>query len=148
MAPQRTTMRQKKSGLVITPDREARRFADVEHLFDKTDQDYGDRSRTLLQHAKAKPNDPSVSSDNESLLNKANAEVAFLSLITVPDVHKHSNDVRLLALKLLIQCYSDLEDYIKSPTEDLIGDATITLGEGLKDLDQVKTTFSGESDTG
>jgi len=138
----------KKNGLPTGPEVDARRYSDIEILLDKTDQAYGDHSRTLLQHAKVKPDDPSVTTDNEALLGKANAEIAFLEVVSVPDVHKRSSDMRLLALKLLVQCYTDLEDYIKSPNEDLLGDATITLGEGLKNLDQVKATYSGENDKG
>jgi tetratricopeptide (TPR) repeat protein len=138
----------KKNGLQTGAALDAKRYADVESLLDKVESNYGDRSRTLLQHAKAKPDDASVASDNTDLLNKASAEVAFLSAISVPESHQRSSDTRLLALKLLVQCYTDLEDYIKSPNDDALGDATITLGEGLKDLDQVKDMYSGENDKG
>ncbi len=138
----------KKSGLITGGDNDTARYAELERILDKTDQDYGSRSRVLLQHAKVKPDDPSVAADNGILLKRASAEIAFLSLVGVPDNHKRSCDTRLLALKLLVQCYTDLEDYVKQPDDDVLADATISLGEGLKDLDQALSAYSGENDKG
>ena len=95
-----------------------------------------------------KPEDPEVADQRDSLERKVDAEIQLLSLVGIPEQNKSSNDRRLLALKLLSQCLTDLQDYIKTPNDDTIADATITLGEGLKNLDLVKKAYTGEMDKG
>jgi hypothetical protein len=55
-------------------------------------------------------------------------------VLAVPPAHKNSQGRLVLALKLLDQALSELGSYLDSGTDDVMGDATITLGEAIKTL--------------
>ncbi|HEY3781989.1 MAG TPA: tetratricopeptide repeat protein [Fimbriimonadaceae bacterium] len=138
----------KKNGFISDKGADAARYPQVDKLCEAVEEDLGPRCRTLLQRARVKPDDPEVTTERDALEKKVNAEIELMGLVGVPDQNKGSSDRRLLALKLLLQCLTDLQDYIKAPNDDTVADATITLGEGLKNLDLAKKAYVGEMDKG
>ena len=49
-----------------------------------------------------------------------------------------------LALKLLLQAMSDVRAHQGSPNEDALGDATINLGEAMKQMQAAAAAFGRE----
>jgi len=107
--------------------------------------DLGPRLRTDLQKMRVRPNDTDVAADIEEASKHISAYIAFLEPLPAPAAHKASLERTLLALKLLAQSVSDMEDYQKAQSEETFSDATINLGEGLKNLNQAKAAYAQES---
>lgn len=133
-----------KAGLSQDPSAVDLRYRTSISLLDQALADLGPSGRTLLEHAKAKPRDAGLAADCSASLAKVSAAIAFLGEIATPDAFRASHERRLLALKLLTQSFDDIQDYLKSQDDDTMGDATISLGEGLKDLDLAKESFRQE----
>ena len=131
-------------GLASDPASVANRYALVSSAFDSVFKEFGPRLRSDLQRVRVRPNDAEVTTDIQDAAKKVSAYIAFLEPLAAPPAHKASHERQLLALKLLAQSLSDMEDYQKAQSEETLSDATISLGEGLKNLTQAKTDYEKE----
>jgi tetratricopeptide (TPR) repeat protein len=138
----------KKAGLVQDQFSISSRYEYTMTLINPALEDLGPRSRTLLQRARVRSTDEAVATDNRALQKKTGALSSFLDGLVVPAAHKASHERLLLALKLLNQSLTDIEDFVKSQSEDSISDATINIGEALKNLTSAKETYKTELQKG
>lgn len=112
----------------------------MDHIVDDT----GNRMRSLLQRARVKSSDPEVATELQ-VLGKRVAKLTSLSaLVPTPAAFARSQATRVLALNLLVQALSDIESFCKTNEEDTLGDATINLGEGLKQWAAAKKALETE----
>ena len=100
--------------------------------------------RTLFQRARANFGSKEVRDDRKVLAGRCQALVALFGVVGVPPVHKNSQGRLVLALKLLDQALSELGSYLDSGTDDVMGDATITLGEAIKTLATANEAYRTE----
>jgi tetratricopeptide (TPR) repeat protein len=111
-----------------------RRYSLAADITDRTLTQDGSDVRSMLTKIVVKPKDQGLKDQFEQTLRLIQARIELLTLIPVPPAAKPANDRRILALKLMAQSLSDIENYSKSPDEDTIADATFNLGESLKQL--------------
>ncbi|MBX3117710.1 MAG: hypothetical protein KF784_01495 [Fimbriimonadaceae bacterium] len=104
--------------------------------------------RSLFQRTRLNPKDQNLPVDCVILLNRTDAITQVLSKLTIPKAHTNSNDLRLLALKLLAQCLSDVKGSFGTLNDEIVTDATINLGEALKSYEKAQETYSNERQTG
>lgn len=100
--------------------------------------------RTLFQRARANFGNKEVRDDRKVLASRCQGLVALFGVLGVPPVHKNSQGRLVLALKLLDQALSELGSYLDSGTDDVMGDATITLGEAVKALAAASEAYRAE----
>lgn len=77
--------------------------------------------------------------------SRSTATRALLSAMKPDPGHEKSHERRVLAYNLLIQCLSDLKDFMDSHNDDTLSDARINLGEALKHFKGAKSDFLSES---
>lgn len=133
-----------KAGLDPNPVLQSQRLASALRAYSPKFDDFADRSRGLLQRAKIHPDDAAVVTDADQLGKEIAAASSFFDAIAVPAAHKASHERLLLALKLLTQAISDIEDYLKAHSDDTFSDATINVGEGLKNLKFAREALARE----
>lgn len=132
-----------KLGLPNDPASISSRYSQTETYLEASEADFGPQLRSLLQLARVR-SDSTVADTISKLNARVDAENTLLGAIAAPDSHKRSWAQKLLALKLLLEALSDLADYQKSHSDDAIEDATINVGEGLKDLESARQAFRQE----
>jgi tetratricopeptide (TPR) repeat protein len=137
-----------KAGLGMDAISVKTRYVGTVSMIDQSLTDLGFRLRTLLQRAHVKPGDDAVATETTDLTKKVAAVIGFMDGLAVPPEYKASHDRRQLALKLLSQSLNDIGDYLKAQNDDTISDATINVGEGLKNLDLAKVAYKEELDKG
>lgn len=121
----------KKLGLVEDPLLVSR-IIFVGHVFDRQlDRAAGD-TRSLFQRARVQPDEVEVETQRATMLQTTEAMISLLESVPAAELLKASSGKRLLALKLLSQCLSELGSYCKSKDPDQMTDATISLGEAIK----------------
>ena len=120
------------------------RYATGMCILDATVPKVADELRGLLDQASIKK--PSELADAVAFqVTRAQATKAFLQVVQSDASHKNSHGRRVLAYNLLIQCLSDLRDYLESRNDDTLSDARINLGEALKHFNGAKADFLAES---
>lgn len=115
-------------------------------VWDATLESLCDDVRTLQQRALVQRKEKEVADSLAALQVKANAFSTFLGNVVPPQSHGKSNARRVLAYKLLTQCLTDLDSYLKGGEEDVLTDSRINLGEALKQLNSSKIAYKEESE--
>jgi len=80
----------------------------------------------------------------DDLASHVASVAGFVDGALAPKECQTSADQHAMALKLLNQSLSELEGFLKSPNEDTLSDATISLGEGLKHLTAAQEALKKE----
>lgn len=101
--------------------------------------------RTLFQKARASFGNKEVRDDRKLLAARCQSLISLFAILGVPPIHKNSQGRLVLALKLLDQALTELGSYLDSGSDDVMGDATITLGEALKALAAAGEAYRAES---
>lgn len=114
-------------------------------IIDRSVLPLGDDARTLLQRARVKPDAPEVATDIAEMLQQAEALAAVVEAVPIPQKHQPSAEQRKLALKLLAQFLAELSAYVRTRDEDALTDATIDLGEAIKNAKAAQERFATES---
>lgn len=116
-------------------------------LLDLFATNVGSQLRDLIPIARVKRNDAEIAKAVELRWRQLQGISALQSQIEAPEAHRRSSERRDLALKLLAQTLSEIRTYIQSGDEALLGEATINLGESLKNLALARELASGEGST-
>ena len=124
------------------------RYASAASLTDSVMVETGNEVRSLLQRALVKPKDAEVIAEQLRLSQRSAALSSLYERLSVPEVHKGSHERRLLALKLLLQSLTEIGSYLKNQDEVVIGDATINLGEALRQVKAAQEAYKAELDKG
>ncbi len=94
--------------------------------------------RSLVQKSRLQPT-LATNRDTAKNLGKTIEGLLFLCAMTPPtELNAKSQDSLSLALNLLGQCVIEVQSFLSNKSEDMLGDATITLGEALKALAATK----------
>lgn len=123
---------------------DALRYATAMAILDNTVPKVADELRTLLDQASIK-SAKELADAVSFQTTRAQATRALLQNIKPDLSHKSSHERRVLAYNLLIQCLSDLRDYMDSHNDDTLSDSRINLGEALKHFNGAKADFLAES---
>lgn len=107
------------------------------------DQSVGDL-RSLNQRAAVKREDPNVATEIDAQLATLRARQMFVDGWSPPITHKKSQGILSLALKLLSQSLSELKAYLLDGSQDTLTDATIDLGESIKQLSSAREALAAE----
>ena len=110
------------------------RYALVASLADQFGVQAGSELRDLIPIARVRPKDPEVAARIEARWMQVVGVMALLAREQPPTVHKQSYELQDLALKLLAQTLGDFRNFLKTGEDGLLSDATINLGEALKNL--------------
>lgn len=108
-----------------------------------TDQWVGDL-RSLNQRAAVKRDDPDVAKEIDEDLAMLQARQTFVDGWPPPETHKKSQGKLSLALKLLSQSLSELKAYLSDGSQDTLTDASIDLGESIKQLQSARDALATE----
>lgn len=131
-------------GLAADPISVEGRFGTVTSLVDASIVKSGADLRDLLQKARLDRSDPKVGVSAGKLLQYATGLRTLMESITPPEKNKISAERRRLALNLLCQSLTEVQDYLKSGDDETLGEATIDLGESLKQLGQARDLQKSE----
>lgn len=104
----------------------------------------GNDVKEILRLTAAKSDVATVRDRAANAIRLMQAHVTFLSLVNVPSGFRGSNDRRLLAHKLLTQALDDILLALNGSGEDSLTDATINLGEAIKQAAVARNTFADE----
>ena len=126
------------------PPRVQWRFATATGLFDLAATAVGSELRDLIPIARVRPKDKDVAAAVAQRATQVDAMLASLARLPAPEAHQRSASRRDLALKLLAQSLGDFRAYLRSGDEEILGDATINLGEALKNLSAAIETAKSE----
>lgn len=116
----------------------SRRYALAADITDRALAQDGSDLRSLLTKVVVKPKDQGIHDQIEQTLRVMQTRSQLLQTISVPIDAKSSNDRRVLAHKLVIQCLSELSSYCNTPDDGTLDDARTNLGEALKHLAAAK----------
>lgn len=100
--------------------------------------------RSLFQRAGVRREDAEVAEGLRDQTRSVQARTKLLEAWSAPSNHKNSHGKRRLALNLLAQALSGLKAYLADGNEDTLTDASIDLGEAIKQLSQAKSTLAAE----
>lgn len=106
--------------------------------------DAGEAARNLMTMARRDRQEAGIEPARVALRERVSRSLAILEPIPIPKKHEASDGDRRLALKLLSQFLSELDAFLKSGDEDLVGDAAITLGEALRRWREGEARFASE----
>ena len=119
-------------------------YAFCMRVFDQAmDQSVGDL-RSLNQRATVTHDDPDVGKAIDDQLSYLQARQMFVDTWSPPSSHKKSQGMLSLALKLLSQSLSELKAYLSDGSQDTLTDATIDLGEAIKQLSSARDALAAE----
>jgi tetratricopeptide (TPR) repeat protein len=133
-----------EAGLSQDPQEAEARYGLVAAIFDDQLASVGGDIRTLHQRALVQRQDKEVKQTFDDLLKRVSGRSKFISELPVPVGHETSHNRRVLAYKLLSQCLSDLDSYLKSGDEDVLTESRINLGEALKQAAGARQQFKME----
>lgn len=105
----------------------------------------GNGVRSVIPRARLRPSDADVKAEVDAEDARVRACLALLDTLNPPEAHKPSHERRQLALKLLLQTLSDVKAHQSSPNEEALSEATITLGEALKQIQAAAAAFDRET---
>jgi tetratricopeptide (TPR) repeat protein len=131
-------------GLPQDPPEAEARYGLVAAIFDDRLAAVGGEIRTLHQKALVQRQEKEVKDLFEDLSKRVNGRSKFISELPVPQGHETSHNRRVLAYKLLSQCLTDLDSYLKSGDEDVLTESRINLGEALKQAAGARQQFKME----
>lgn len=100
--------------------------------------------RAVLPLARSNAKDPATAAAVAEVARKAGTLSAVLATLAPPPPHTRSFQRLVLASKLLIQSVSEAQALLATPSDDLMSEASITLGEALKQLKDARTAFDSE----
>ena len=126
------------------PQTQETRYTFAMNLADKAVADLGGRCTTLTQKAGIKSSDSDVQGAPALLLGIAAGIRQLLDIPTRPAIHKASHERRVLALNLLTQSLSQIDESLKNKDADALADATANLGEALKQASAAKDAYQSE----
>lgn len=132
-------------GLGKDPAAERSRYEMVANLTDATAIKLGLRVRDAFQRARLKRTEPKLGPDVGDLAKLALGLKGLAPTVATPDRYKKSSERRSLALNLLLQCVTELQEFLRTGDEDVIGDSTLNLGEALKQIGTVREMHLAES---
>ena len=132
------------TGLSVDPEDAEARYALVASLFDEGVAMIGADIRTLHQKALVQRTDSGVKASFQSISKVVAGRVKFISDLPVPLGHETSHGRRVLAYKLLSQCLTDLDLYLKQGSQDDLTESRINLGEALKQSAAARLKFRDE----
>lgn len=133
-----------EAGLSQDPQEAEARYRLVASIFDGGLTLIGGDIRTLHSRAQVDRTDKDVKSTFDDLRKRVAGRSRFISALPVPAGHELSHNRRVLAYKLLSQCLTDLESYLKSGDVDVLTDSRINLGEALKQGVSAREEFKNE----
>ncbi|HWA82494.1 MAG TPA: tetratricopeptide repeat protein, partial [Fimbriimonadaceae bacterium] len=131
-------------GLSQDPQEAEERYRLVATIFDNGLTQIGGEIRTLHSRAQVDRTDKDVKAAFDDLMKRVAGRVRFISSLPTPPAHELSHNRRVLAYKLLSQCLTDLESYLKSGDVDVLTDSRINLGEALKQGVSAREEFKNE----
>lgn len=100
--------------------------------------------RQVIQTCRVKPKDQE-SIQQSQLASKIAAGIStFISNFPAVPVHKGSTDRLALALNLLSQASDEAADFAKTDNKDAGGEATLGLGEAMKQLASSRQQYESE----
>lgn len=100
--------------------------------------------RSLFQRAGVRREDAEVAQILGDQLRVVRARIELVDGWIAPSSHKLSHGKRRLALNLLTQALSGLKAYLADGNEDTLSDASIDLGEAIKQLSLAKSALTAE----
>lgn len=101
--------------------------------------------RDLPPAIRTQRNDPAVLSLANTLARQAESLSSLIDNILVPEKFKTSHSMRGLAHKLMLQAAQEILEFAKTGDEDIGDEGTLSLGEALKLLPQVRSKFRSEA---
>ncbi len=99
---------------------------------------------SLFQRALVRRKEPAVADQVVRMRRSLDAYLALGSGLAVPAIYRASQERRLVALRLLVQCGGDLTTFLGNGDEDLLQDARINLGEAIRNLTAARDAFLAE----
>lgn len=132
------------TGLSADPDDAESRYALVASLFDESLNALASDIRTLQQKALVQRTDKEVQSTYAALAKVVAGREKFISGLPAPAGHDNSHARRVLAYKLLSQCMTDFDLYLRKGSEDVLTESRINLGEALKQSAAARLKFKDE----
>ena len=106
-----------------------------------------DLNQVLTVFSQASLKGSVVGDQINDMARRSAARSAFLSASPIPPEHKDSNAKRLLAQKLLSLALIDLQDFVKTGSDDSMTDARINLGEAMKQSKAAQDAYAAEIGT-
>ncbi len=100
--------------------------------------------RDLIQKVKLKPYDKSHTEALDALRVRSDSLQLFLKELPPPDKHVTSHGERSLAIKFIVEAVALTESFLKDGDEDVLSDALISLGEGLRRMTVSRESFAKE----
>lgn len=101
--------------------------------------------RDLVQKIRIKPYEKALADELDGLRMRCDALQLFLKELQPPVIHQGSHGERALGIKLVLEAITMMESYLKLTDEDVMSEAQISLGEGLKRLLSARDMFAKES---
>jgi hypothetical protein len=98
----------------------------------------------LIARARVQHTDPELKAMFEGFSARIGGAAALARALAPPEVHSNSHDRLVLALNLLSQSLSDARAHLASPSEDLLAESTLNLGEALRHLRACREAYAGE----
>lgn len=100
--------------------------------------------RQVIQACRVNPKDPNSIEQIEAASRLASGISAFFSNFPGVPAHKGSSDRMALALNLLSQACDEAADFAKTDNKDAGGEATLGLGEAMKQLASSRQQYESE----
>lgn len=104
----------------------------------------GSDLRDLVQKIRVRPYDKGMADELDLVRVKIDALSLFLKELSAPKTNEKSHGERALGLKLMIEAIVMVESYLKVVDEDVIAEAQISLGEGLRRLLDARDSYAKE----
>lgn len=95
--------------------------------------------RPLIAKVRLDPKSKAAASQLATLQQRAASLLKLLSATPRDEKHRKAGETAMLALSLLAQSITEVQSHIASPAEDIITEATITLGEAFRSLHSARS---------
>lgn len=119
-------------------------FRLISELWTPLGDNLGTDFRIAVPMAATQSKDPETMQRVADIVKRAEAAVSTWTNLTPPVEHQRSHARWGLALKLLRQASSELQVLLQEPNEENQAQASITLGEALKQLKEAKLAYEAE----
>jgi tetratricopeptide (TPR) repeat protein len=120
------------------------RYALMRNLADRALTDFGSRCSELVRKARLQPTAPDVLAGSKQLAATCDGIKQLVDLPTKPAANAASHDQLVLALNLLAQSLSQIDESLKDKDSDALADATATLGQALKQAAAARDAYKAE----
>jgi len=94
----------------------------------------GSDFRDLVQKIKQKPYESGWGEEIDAVRMRCDSMQLFLKELAPPEIHAPSHGERALGIKLILESITLMESFLKESNDDILAEAHISLGEGLKRL--------------